>query len=1112
MTEPWSSGLNAAQQRAVEHDAGPVAVLAGPGTGKTRVLTHRVARLIQRDGAPPESICAVTFTVKSANEMKDRLESLIGAGPASGVAASNFHSMGRRMLARFGDVIGLPVQHTLMDSVQRNRLLREAIGRTLDADELDPALLADGGRDGLASRIWTWITHLQQNAVFPDDAADLVEQWRHLLDLGGPESSPWDETRCEAEAHKLRDFSAAAKVYAHFDALRLDRGMMLYPDYILLPIRLMRASERARSIIHDEFRHVLVDEFQDVNVAQLELLRELAPPAPGRDLCVVGDDDQAIYGFRGSDDRAFQHFNGIWTDAETIILDESYRSSPAIVETAQHIINRANDRYQPDKSLHARRVFDSPPPEKVEAVHVMHNTETGPLIAAMILADRKTNPDRALSSMAVIASTRKTLAEVGQALRLEGIPVDDSVLNPDQEDEAVQDVRSWIELLTTSSGASMVRLLTRPPISMDTADAIAFQHAFERDGRIARAEGEKPPRIADWIAEHSDEHAGLARFASMYSELHDQCTIRPASQMVRSIIERVGVAHRELPDASTEAERIQALVRFVRYAERLQPRLDPPGDLAAFARYDAELDEDERSGKQPDLDTNTDDDDPQSEGVRLLTAHGSKGLEFDTVFIPKIGLTKGCFGNLGDSKDPMLPEGLSKMDAGPSHPKQSRQDEVRRLFYVACTRAERRLVLFSKAAKKRSPGNHLFQELTWTGEAPDSVLLQNGQDLLARCIELGADLRRYDPQLAESTPIHARSAVLASARRTARKAAAAALDRAEDGIDSPDHAEQIEQTLMLAARTLAITRALEFGPIESLPGWLLTEELSETAQQLSRALNEAREDRTTAQNTGKALRPPLKLSYSQISTYTRCPACYYLRYVLRLPEGDSAQQLVGTVTHRALELFYKRWIMADAEGSPKPGRDDLLRIGREVFFEQSRLAGGADPALLEQITAQLGTGYDALHSDTDEIMMLEEQAPFDYRRAAGDPEPHCITAKIDRVDRLPGGGLRIIDYKTGQAWKKLLEPKKDDLQLGIYALALVNHLGYESVDELQGQAEYWLFATGQRGVIPFGDINFNKVRAEIDKAIEGMLAGEFDPKKGCTGPCGTFFPDSDSLA
>jgi superfamily I DNA/RNA helicase/RecB family exonuclease len=1110
----WSEALNEAQRRAVEFDSGPVAVLAGPGTGKTRVITHRIARLIHRDGVQAESIGAMTFTVKAAQEMRHRLGSLVGDNAASRVSASTFHGFGRRILLRWGDVIGLSASHDLMDSVQQMRLLKAAVGDATAEGKISAGMLADGGRDAVAARSLAWIEHLRTSALFPDDASALVQRWDELVDQGGPADEPWDADRLDAERERSREFACAVEVYRRYETMAMDKSLLSFDDFILLPIRILRHSERIRTYIVDELRHLVVDEFQDVNGAQLAFLKELSRPSVSGDLCVVGDDDQAIYGFRGSDDRAFQHFKEIWTDAETVPLTENYRSTEAVLETAQRIISASHDRFEPDKVIHAYRTFENDVPSQVEALHVSSDSDYGMTIAAMILADRAEHPDRALSSYAVIGSSHNTCAQIGRVLELEGIAVDDSMIRKDEEDEAVLDVKAWIAAVVGASNISLTRLLVRPPVSMPTDRAIKMQDEYESHRRQAKVEDHRPVPMPVWLAERSGEHDGLAVLSELLNTLRDLSTTMNAEGMVKEIIERTGVAHRELPNRRLESVRIAALVRFLQFVQDLQRRLDAPGDLAAFLRYYNELTPKEQlagPASFEDID-GKDDAEFDGSGVCMLTAHSSKGLEFDTVFVPRIGAAAGAFGNVKVEERAELPRDLAPFEADPRSKQAKVQDEVRRLFYVACTRAERRLVLLSKRSKNASTSMHMFQELAWRGKAPlgpdergGSVVLLEAEDVVRSCIERGAAIRGADALASESASKDSRSRVISSARRAARRAAAQLLDRAEEGIAVVSKLDMIGDGLVTSARRLAIIEALRHGPIEEIPDWLLGD--GDFARELADRLGASREDRAISSSTAP-MSPPLRLSYSKISQYIRCPGCFYLRYVLGLSEPSSGEQLVGTVAHSALERFYRQWSEADAEGGALPGVDVLLGIARELFVAESRRIGGADPAQLEQIEAQLRSGYEKLHDTTAEVMMLEENAPFAYRRAEGDDEPHLFDAKLDRVDRTPSGGFRIIDYKTGQAWKSLATPEKDDLQLGIYSLALAEKLELSSPEELEGLAEYWIFSSGQKGVIELSGIDHGKVRKKIDKAITGMLEGTFAPKKGCGGECGMFLGHS----
>ncbi|MEO0629830.1 MAG: PD-(D/E)XK nuclease family protein, partial [Planctomycetota bacterium] len=345
-----------------------------------------------------------------------------------------------------------------------------------------------------------------------------------------------------------------------------------------------------------------------------------------------------------------------------------------------------------------------------------------------------------------------------------------------------------------------------------------------------------------------------------------------------------------------------------------------------------------------------------------------------------------------------------------------------------------------------------------------------------------------------------RRRVLAAARRDARLEAADALEATDNDATTEALLDaQSERLTRSAMRMAAIARLDRGDTLDDLPPWLLADEhvrvpIADLASLLQTDM--------AADQTHRGLTPPLHLSYSQIDAYGRCPACYYVKHVLGLVDAPTSAQVVGTVAHSALERFYRLWSEADNEGRAKPTKADLVRMGRDLFFEASARVGGVDRGQLAQIEAQLDAGYDAFHDDSAEIMMIEEKLKLPYVRETGDDEPHTIEAKIDRVERL-GSGFRIIDYKTGGAWKSLVEPKADDLQLGIYALTLANEYGMDPA-ELTGEAAYWVLSTQQAGVVRLEDLDLAGVRATIDDAISGMLEGRFDRGKKCDGTCVMF--------
>jgi RecB family exonuclease len=253
------------------------------------------------------------------------------------------------------------------------------------------------------------------------------------------------------------------------------------------------------------------------------------------------------------------------------------------------------------------------------------------------------------------------------------------------------------------------------------------------------------------------------------------------------------------------------------------------------------------------------------------------------------------------------------------------------------------------------------------------------------------------------------------------------------------------------------------------------------------------------------MKAPLSLNYTMIDAYQRCPRCFYLRHVMRLPEPESIETGVGIIAHAVLEEFFEEWRDAEADGLPLPGLESLLAMTRDRYVASLHEREQINRGVLDQLLAQMKLLMERLHSldPAPHILEVERTITFEYEL---DKAVHTFTAKIDRIDQLPDGGVRIIDYKTGRPSKKHTHPKKDDLQLGIYALALKLAKGQSWAADgvLKGTAEYWVLATGERGSIGLTDLDGAKVRAQIDEAAGGMLQGRFEAEPQCDGPCRLF--------
>jgi len=1101
--------LNAAQRTAVVHDGGPLIVLAGPGTGKTRVIVRRIEHMIVDRGIDASSILALTFTNKAAGNMRDRLAERVGSVTAQRVHAHTFNGFGAMLLRRFGDLAGLPPTPELIDSAQRLRMMRTIVAqRRLFRDAVA------SGIDSAIGQAQNLIGSMVSAGLSPTEARD-----RARAHSGSLESLGLDDQTLGAEQSRLHRLTEIIDLWNQYDSDCLRRGLISFDHQVAWTNRLLRDKSAAASIVGQDYRHVVVDEFQDVNNAQIELLRLVAPPERSPDLCVVGDDDQAIYGFRGADDRAFVKFEKTWPGTTTVMLEENYRSASVVLEAAASVIGRAHERFRASKVI--RRPDDAgadPDSASVLGVRLENHMQAGEVIASMIRHDLEAQPGSKLADHAVIARGWTELGRIRGALEIEGIPCRAARANAPSEDPGVLDVMAWIDILLNPSHTwSARRLLLRPPFAVP----LGWVNTTERTYKAMRSRAKHEtvqaiPDYRDWI------RSGLAdgsiecpdgvrpivdRFIALWSDLWEQASTKPAHEIISEIVRRTDVVHAELLDGRARAARVSAVVGLLRFASERAPRLDEPRDLVAFMSYYEDLNQSERSLRAGGLSHEDDEYDAESgagDAVQLLTAHSAKGLEFGTVYIPRVESQYGFPSLRTDASDEPLPAWLS----GDEEPGvAAKQDEERRLFYVACTRAERRLVVLGKLPKNEPKGPNYFWELL--GE-PGLISDLEAADVLGPHPKDGVDI---ELPAAGWTAAEKHRARLREAKRVARLNAAAALEQAgAPGLDA-DEFGAIADRLRQSAVRMAVVESARRG--EAVPGWVVDDSL----RSLHAALGETEcEDLVIpAAAVLKRMAAPLSLSYSKIYEWEQCPRCFAVRYVLGLPQEETAKIVVGTAVHSALEKFYKRFAVATQgeENVEIPTLDDLIEIGHSAFEEQWSPADEIDHAQRDRVEALLRNAHEHLHSETLNPIGMETQILFNYEHSGS----HRFKAKIDRIDE-DAGGFRVVDYKTGQATKRLIEPKKDDLQFGIYALAMRAFIAGQTpnadgrapgIDDLgppAGGAEYWALATGERGSVSFDELAKyeTKLRARIGKAIDGMLAGEYPQGKKCGGACAFLDP------
>ena len=591
----YLDGLNARQKEAVLATDGPVSVLAGAGSGKTRVLTTRIYHLI-RQGIPPESILAVTFTNKAAREMRERLSAQLGTeGPLPFVAT--FHGLGRELLQQYGRPLNVPRFFTIFDRDDSEKAIRDA----LKALDVDPKEIP---------------TRFILSRISKAKGEGLTQ--REFADRFGRENF---RNRIVAEA------------WHHYDAELKKEKALDFDDLIILPVQLLERHEDVRKIVQDRFSHVHIDEYQDTNALQGRLAQALV--GAKQNLFVVGDIDQTIYTWRGATIENLLAFDETYPGAKTIILEHNYRSTKNIVDAANGVIELNRNRKE------KRSVTDNPDGERI-VIHPENSAEG----EARWIAERSKqliregNPPE---EIAVLFRTNFQSRALEEAFLASGVPY--KLLGTRFfERKEVKDVLAWIRLaLDPSRENDRARAVQTPPRGIGKVllgKIIANQHAVMKPS----------------------EKAKVQAFESLVSSLAEAIDTMLPSLFVRLVIEKSGIETLLEKGGEDDQERLENIKELATLASRYDG-LEGKEGVALFLT-DAAL-----ASDQDELDRKN-----ERTGVTLMTVHAAKGLEFDTVFVT--GMEEGLFPHEGHGDD-------SKRD----------DEEERRLFYVAMTRAKKRLIL-----------------------------------------------------------------------------------------------------------------------------------------------------------------------------------------------------------------------------------------------------------------------------------------------------------------------------------------------------------------------------------------------------------------------------------
>ena len=639
---PYFAGLNTEQRAAVEATDGPVLVLAGAGTGKTRVLTTRLAHILQTRRAWPGQILAVTFTNKAAREMKERIGALIG-GVVEGMQwLGTFHSIGARMLRRHAELVGLKSNFTILDTDDQLRLMKQVIEA-----------------EGIDEKRW------------PARAlASAIDDWKNRG------LSPADVPA--GEGHGFA-FGKGATLYAQYQQRLKDLNAADFGDLLLHTLNILKGHADILADYRDRFRYMLVDEYQDTNAVQYLWLKILATSTGN--VCVVGDDDQSIYGWRGAEVENILRFERDFPGAKVIRLERNYRSTPAILGAASGLI--AANKGRLGKTLWT----EGDQGEKIKVQGVWDAEEEARNIASD--AEDLHRQNQPFGQMAILVRASFQMREFEDRFIALGLPY--RVIGGPRfyERAEIRDAMAYLRLIAQGDDdLAFERIVNKPKRGIGDASVQAL-HQFARARQMPLLSAVREIAQTDDLPPKARK--ALSELAANFSRWTDTSRVIPHTELAEMVLDESGYTDMLKADKSAEAPgRLENLKEFVRSMETFE-------SLAAFLEHVSlvmEIAQDETGDR-----------------INLMTLHAAKGLEFNTVFLP--GWEEGLF----PSQRTMDESGLAGLE------------EERRLAYVGLTRARQRIRV-SFAANRRVHGS-------WQSALPSRFITELPEEHVETTVDEG---------------------------------------------------------------------------------------------------------------------------------------------------------------------------------------------------------------------------------------------------------------------------------------------------------------------------------------------------------------------------------------
>ncbi len=635
--------LNPQQKKAVQHNQGPLLILAGAGSGKTRVLTHRIAYLINYYDVPPQNILTVTFTNKAADEMKERAQKLLGAEKPLAWMGT-FHSVCVQILRREAGKLGYEANFSIFDATDQRSLVKEVL-QELDFDVRQ-----------YKNSVMRAINSAKNNLVGPDDYA--VDSYLDKI---------------------------VAQVYPEYQEQLAANNAFDFGDLIMKTVELLTEHSLVLDYYQDQFKYILVDEYQDVNQAQYKLLNLLAEKY--NNICVVGDDDQGIYGFRGADISNILSFEEDYPDTKVVKLEQNYRSTQKILDAAYQVVS--HNLRRKEKKLWT----DNPPGEDIKLYQARSGKDEGRYIAKEIKRLQQ-EAGYSLDDCAVLYRTNAQARILENTLLKQNINYRIVGGVKFYERKEIKDILAYLRLAyNPDDDISLARVINVPSRGVGPATRERLSNYADQEN-ISLIEAVKQ---VDKIADISTRFANNVRqFKDIIDYLQQQKAETSVFNLTKELIEKIDyfAELRNKYSSDKADDRINNVKELLTQMEEFKEE-NPDGGLTEFLEEIALL---------SDVDQLEED----QEAVVLMTLHSAKGLEFPVVF-------------LAGMEEELLPHGRSLDD-------EEGVEEERRLCYVGMTRAEEKLYL-TYSQRRKIYGQTQFKEKSrFIGDLAPDLLVDAEQE------------------------------------------------------------------------------------------------------------------------------------------------------------------------------------------------------------------------------------------------------------------------------------------------------------------------------------------------------------------------------------------------